>query len=79
MEKAVVTISRYWDNPKIFTKVTNKEISLEISLDDFKKAIKNEIGSVATTFTKAGLDQKIDKAFDNVIKGIKEESAKVII
>lgn len=78
MEKTVITISRYWNNPKITTKVTNQEISLEMSLDDFKEALKKEIGSVTTVLTKAGFEQKVDKAFVNIIEGIKEESAKVI-
>jgi|GEM_PF-4850672 len=58
MDKMVVTVSRYWDNPKILTKVTNKEISLEMSLDDFKEALKQEIGSVTTVVTKTGLSKK---------------------
>jgi hypothetical protein len=44
--KSVITISRYWTNPKIQTTITNESISLQVSLDDFISELKTEIGSV---------------------------------
>lgn len=73
-----VTISRYWNNPQIKIEITEEEIELKIHIDDFKEAVKQEVGSVLTVFTKAGISQKIDKAFEAIIEGVKEESAKVI-
>ena len=77
MDKHVVTISKYWNSPKIFTKITSEEISLEISLDDFREALKKEIGSVATVLTKVGIEQRIDKSFNSIIERIKEETVKI--
>ena len=38
-----VTVSRKWHNPIIFSYVDNQEISLSISLEDFKKVVKREV------------------------------------
>ena len=74
----IVTISRYWNHPEIYTMVTSEDISLSISLDDFIKALKLEIGSVAWIFTKTAFNSKLDKTISTVIERIKEESVKAI-
>lgn len=71
-----VTISRYWNNPKISTIVTTEGISLTIELEDFITALKEEIGSVSTTFTKKSFSQQLDNAVITVLEKIKEESIK---
>ncbi len=38
-----VTILRKWDNPQITINVTNEEISLEMSLDAFVRALTDEV------------------------------------
>jgi hypothetical protein len=76
--KAVVTISRYWKNPKISTVVTDDSISLTISLDDFIAALKSEIGSVTSTFTQKTFESKVDAAVSAVLEKVKEESIKVV-
>jgi hypothetical protein len=78
MNKQVVTISRQWDNPSILTTIDQNEISLKISLEDFITALKHEIGTVAYTFTRASLNEKIDNAVNLVLESIKEESSKVV-
>jgi hypothetical protein len=72
-----VLISRYWNNPKINTKITNEGIFLEIELDDFVLALKKEIGSVTTTFTQKSFDKKVDEAVETVLKKIKESTCSV--
>ena len=49
-----------------------------MSLDDFKEALKKEIGSVATVFTKAGIDQKI-KHLKLLLKALKKKVLKLLI
>jgi hypothetical protein len=76
--KTVVTVSRKWNNPEIKTVVEDAGIALTIELDDFKTALKQEIGSVAWTFSKKTFDTMIDDAFVRIVEGVKEESAKVM-
>lgn len=76
--KSFVTISRYWKNPKILTTISTEGISLQADLADFVSALKQEIGSVAMTFTQKTFEAKIDSAVLAVLKKIKEESIKVI-
>lgn len=78
MEKIKVTISRYWNNPLIKTTMTDESISLSVSMDDFLSAVKNEIGSVSTTFTQKAFELKFDDAVKTVLGKIKEESIKAI-
>jgi hypothetical protein len=42
--KSVVTISRYWNSPKITTSVSKESISLSMDMEDFISALKTEIG-----------------------------------
>lgn len=77
-DKTLVTISRYWNNPAITTTVSNKSIGISVSMDDFKEALKHEMGSVALVFTEQALSDKIDKAVIAVLEKIKEESIKVV-
>ena len=78
--KLVVTVSRYWHEPKILTYIDGNEISLTISMDDFVKAmvqeidlseivsqIKNEIGSVRWVFKDETWDKKFDQAVQSAI------------
>lgn len=76
--KSMVTVSRFWDNPKIFSKVTSDYIALSIDLDDFYAALLDEIGQVATALTKKQMIKKMKLAGNAVIEKIKEESVKVI-
>ena len=78
MSKRTVTISRYWNKPTITTTVSVDGISLEIGLDDFIGALKQEIGSITMTFTQKAFSIKMDNAIELVLKKIKEESIKVI-
>lgn len=76
--KNILTISRYWNNPKIITTISSEEISLQMDLDDFCIALKQEIGSIATTFTQKAFAIKFDNAIAIILKRVKEESIKTI-
>ncbi len=76
--KTVITVSRKWNNPAITTVVEDSGISLSMNLEDFKTALKQEIGSVTWTFRKDTIDAKIDSAIDTIIEGIKQESSKAM-
>ena len=77
MESAI-TISRYWNNPSISITVNIDGISLEMKLTDFIEALKAEIGSVTTTFTRQQFSLKMDKAVESVVEKVKQESLKVV-
>jgi hypothetical protein len=76
--KTVLTISRKWHNPQIHTTISQDGISLSIDIEDFEKALLNELGSVATVITRKQLKNRMQAAIKSVLEGIKEESAKVI-
>lgn len=76
--KTIVTISRHWNNPKITTTISLEGIALQMNLDDFIIALKQEIGSITTTFTQKTFSLKIDNAVSMILKRVKEESIKVV-
>jgi len=72
-----VTISRYWNNPKITTVVSNDDISITMDIEDFISAltiemddyaedfinkIKSGIGPIMWTFKQDTLNKQIDNA-----------------
>ena len=69
--KAFVTVTKYWHNPQIQILVTVEALGLRMSMDDFKKALKKEMG-------KKELNSVIDGAVYRIIEGMKEESRKVV-
>lgn len=73
-----VTISRYWNRPEINITVNDELISLNMKMDDFIKALKEEIGSVTWTFRDKTFNEAMDNAVQSVIKKVKEESVKVM-
>jgi hypothetical protein len=76
--KSVITISRHWNNPKITTTISQEGISLQIDIQDFMKGIVEEMGSIATTFTKSAFEKKLTDAINVVLEKVKEESIKVV-
>lgn len=76
--KTLITVSRYWKNPKILNVVWGDGISMSIDIEDFKKAVKEEIGSVRWVFKNDTFGNMVDDAFKAVIEKIKEESAKIV-
>ncbi len=76
--KTVITVSRKWNNPRIKTIISAEGIALSMDIADFKTALLREIGSPLMMFTGKQLSLAIDKAVDNIIAGIKEESTKAV-
>jgi hypothetical protein len=76
--KTVVTISRKWNNPQIQHTLSGEGIAIEINLDDFITAIKEEVGSLTWTFRKQTFEKQLDEAVRAVIEEIKRETIKVI-
>ena len=72
--KQVVHISRYWNNPEIKVAVYLKGIAIEVSLEDFCKAVVAEVPNPAWTFTREKLQAKVILALETVIGKVKEAS-----
>jgi hypothetical protein len=45
-QKSMVTVSKYWNNPKITTEIWLEGIQLTKDLDDFKESLKYEVGKL---------------------------------
>ena len=71
-----VTITKYWNNPKIFHTVDSGGLSLRVSLEDFTAAILEEFGSPTTTVTKNQMKNKLTSSVSTVIERLKEETIK---
>ena len=76
--KSVVTISRYWKNPKITTSISTEGISIQMNMEDFITALKQEIGSVTWVVTQKTFNERLDIAIEKVLAGMKEETIKVV-
>lgn len=76
--KEMVTISRHWNNPLIKIAVTNEDISLSITLDDFINAVKQEIGSIRWVVKNETFGYRLDLAVKRVVDKVKEESVKAM-
>jgi hypothetical protein len=76
--RGIVTISRYWGYPKVNTIITDEFIGLRISLENFTKALKEEIGSVTWVVRKETFDERLDQAVMRVLEKVKQESVKIV-
>lgn len=76
--KTKFVISRKWNNPQFKYVITDEDMSCEMNLDDFIRALKQEIGSVTWTFKKDTFEKNLDMAIQKIIRGAKEESVKVV-
>lgn len=84
--KYAVTISRKWNRPEIKTMVfacneieENLFIRLEVSLDNFIEALREEIGPVTWIFTQAKFETVLKEAAKRAIEEIKKESVKIVV
>ena len=76
--KELVTISRHWNKPFIKVVVTDEDISLTITMDDFIDAVKKEIGSVRYVVKDETFEHRLNEAVKTVLEKVKEESIKVV-
>jgi hypothetical protein len=73
-----VTISKKWHKPQITTVIDKVGISVSMSMDDFKKALLTEVGSVTWVFNNDTFASILEGAIGRVLYGIKEETTKVV-
>lgn len=72
--KEVVHVSRHWDNPEIKVTLYREGISIEISVQDFCKAVVAEIPHPAMVFSREKLQANILGALEVVLNKVKESS-----
>jgi len=75
--KQIVHISRHWNSPEIQVSVYKEGIALEVSLEDFCKAVVAEIPAPLMTFKRATLEAQVIAALEAVLSKVKEASAHV--
>ena len=78
MSKSIVVISRYWNNPNILAYVTDDEVGVRISLDDFITALKAELGSITFKISNTNFNQLIDDSVKLIIERVKETSVHAV-
>jgi hypothetical protein len=74
LHKNTVIISRYWDNPEIAVRIFKEGIQVEISLEDFCKAIVADIPHPWKTLSRAGLEADVLASIETVLNKAKESS-----
>jgi hypothetical protein len=77
LQKHVLHISRHWDNPSIAVKVYSQGISLEISVEDFCRALAAEMPHPLTVLSRSKMESNLLSVVDAVLGKIKESSAHV--
>lgn len=77
LQKHVVHVSRHWEHPNIEVKVYVDGIAVEISLEDFCKALAAEVPHPIVTLTRGKLERDILAAMDVVLEKAKESTIHV--
>ena len=72
IQKSRVVISRHWNNPAINVEVTDAEIRVMMSMQEFLDAVCTEIGNPATVFTEGQLRKRVRAASESVLSKMKE-------
>lgn len=65
-------------NPIITAFVQDDKARISLPLDEFKKLLIQEIGSVTWVVKDATFEAKINTAFDNIVRGIKEGATVIV-
>lgn len=73
-ERAMVVISRHWHQPNVVVGIDQEKIRLELSLEDFCKAVAQEVPHPAKCFTRKGLEENMLAAMEIVLAKAKEAS-----
>ena len=68
MDKHLVVVSRKWHEPFIRVSITDLDLKVVMSLEDFAVALSGEIGANPA---------KVSEAFQKVVDGMKRETSKV--
>jgi hypothetical protein len=72
--KEVLHISRHWNNPEIQVTLYREGIAIEVSLEDFCKAVVAEIPNPAWVFSREKLQANVLAALSTVLNKVKESS-----
>lgn len=75
--KEIIHISRHWDSTAIKVAVHQEGIAIEVTLEDFCKAIVAEISHPAWMFKRGTLEAKILAAIQPVLDKVKQASEHV--
>jgi hypothetical protein len=74
LSKEILTISRYWNNPVITAFVTNDEVGVRITLEDFLAALKTELGSITFKISNVNFKALVDQKSKEILEKVKESS-----
>jgi hypothetical protein len=74
MDKKLVVVLREWRSRevKVVAFVTDTEVGAMVGLDDFKAALKEEIGNPAMLLTKRQIAAKIDAGIEKIMRTMKQ-------
>jgi hypothetical protein len=75
MKNHNIIISRYWHRPKIDVFLMQNGIAIQLTVEDFVKAMSKEIGSPKVIFRQKTLEEKMIDAAAQVLEKAKETSA----
>ena len=64
--------------PIITAFVKGDEAEIAMSLEDFKAELVKEIGQVTWIFLDKTFQEKVDNAFDEVVRGIKQGATRIV-
>ena len=76
--KTKVVVSRKWHKPNVEAFIDHHEVGTNIDLEDFIKAVVEEVGNPALLLTKAALQKQLLAATEKVLHEMKEATAKVV-
>lgn len=74
MAREVVVISRHWHGPEITVSVNHEAIKLELSLEDFCRALVAEMPHPTKVWSRAGAEANVIDAMHGVLAKVKEAS-----
>jgi hypothetical protein len=69
IDKHLVVISRNWHEPFIRVSITDLDLKVVMSMEDFAAALAHEIGADV---------EKVQQTFDNIVVKMKQETARAV-
>jgi len=72
--REMIVISRHWHQPEVLVGIDVEKIRLELSVEDFCKALVQEIPHPMKTLTRKGLEGDLLEAVQIVLGKAKESS-----
>jgi hypothetical protein len=75
LQKKTIVISRHWHSPEITVTMTDKEINIAVSLEDFIAALATELQHPLKSITRGRLSADLVLAAEAAVEKLKEASA----